>query len=140
MRQWFWTLSDRVRQWRMRRLITAGEATGRQGEDAAHRFLRDRGFRVVARNWRRRSGAGEVDLIAWDGDELVFVEVKTRRSDAYGPPERAIGTDKEDALIWSAREYARRAWIDWSKVRFDVVTVLIEPKATLTHYERAFKP
>ncbi len=137
---WFWSLSDRVRQSRMRRRVSADEATGRLGEDAAHRFLRDKGFRIVARNWRRRSGAGEVDLIAWDGEELVFVEVKTRHSDAFGPPERAIGQDKKDALVWSAREYTRRAWIDWAKVRFDVVTVLLLPKPQLIHYERALKP
>ena len=140
MLEWLWRGSDRLRQSRLRKLIPQDKATGRLGEDAAHRYLRKKGFRIVARNWRRRSGAGEVDLIGWDGEDLVFVEVKTRHSDAYGPPERAIGADKHDALVWSAREYTRRAWIDWAKVRFDVVTVLLGPETQLVHYERAMKP
>ncbi len=140
MLTWLWKTSDRLRQSRLHGRVADDVATGRQGEDAAHRYLRKKGYQIVARNWRRRSGAGEVDLIAWDGDELVFVEVKARRSAAYGPPDRAIGADKQDALIWSAREYTRRAWIDWAQVRFDVVTVLLGPKPELTHYERAIHP
>lgn len=140
MVQWLWRASDRLRNRRLQGRISEDQATGREGEDAAHRFLRKKGFTIVARNWRRRSGAGEVDLIGWDGDDLVFVEVKTRHSAAYGPPERAVSSDKEDALMWSAREYTRRAWIDWAKVRFDLVTVVLGSNPEIVHYERAIKP
>ncbi|MEO8025913.1 MAG: YraN family protein, partial [Bryobacteraceae bacterium] len=134
-----WRTSDRLRNGFLRSRVTPNAATGREGEDLAHRYLRKKGFRIVARNWRRQSGAGEVDLIGWDGEDLVFVEVKTRHSSEFGPPERAINVDKEDALLWSAHEYTRRAWIDWAKVRFDLVTVVLGNPPEIVHYERAMK-
>ena len=51
----------------------------------------------MARNYRLPAGDGEADLIAWEGDTLVIVEVKSRQSDEYGPPERAVGDDKRAA-------------------------------------------
>src|SRR5882757_315125 len=56
---------------------------GRHGEDLAHRYLRNLGLLIVARNWRPPQGGGEIDLVACDGDMLVFVEVKTRTSDEW---------------------------------------------------------
>ncbi len=97
---------------------------GAQGEDRTHRFLRQRKFTIVARNYRPRSGPGEIDLIAWDGATLVFIEVKTRSTDEFGDPDRAVDTEKRLHLQRAAIEYARRAQVDWSRVRFDVVTVL----------------
>src|SRR6266568_8811233 len=63
---------------------------GLRGEDLAHRYLRRNGFMVVARNWRPPQGGGEIDIVAWEGDWLVFVEVKTRAADSLNAPERAI--------------------------------------------------
>ena len=68
--------------------------TGRRGEDLAHRYLRVRGFIVAARNWRPPQGGGEIDIIAWEGDWLVFVEVKTRTSTEVSAPERDIDEEK----------------------------------------------
>ena len=62
---------------------------GGRGENLAYWYLRQAGYTVVARNWRARSGAGELDLVGWDGPTLVFVEVKARTSEATGPPESA---------------------------------------------------
>src|SRR5450432_3006906 len=59
------------------------------GEDLAHRFLRRQGYTVVARNYRSGSGAGEIDIVAFDKQDLVFIEVKTRASDEFGSPDRA---------------------------------------------------
>ena len=59
-------------------LARATRNIGRAGEDLAHRWLRSHSFIVVARNWRPPQGGGEIDIVAWDGDVLVFVEVKTR--------------------------------------------------------------
>jgi putative endonuclease len=59
-------------------------ALGRRGEDLAHRFLRAKGYIIVARNYRLSSGDAEADLIAWDGTTLVFVEVKSRETAAFG--------------------------------------------------------
>jgi len=97
---------------------------GARGEDLAHRFLRKRKFTIVARNYRPRSGPGEIDLVAWDGPTLVFIEVKTRSTDEFGDPDRAVDTEKRLHLQRAAIEYARRAAVDWSRVRFDIVTVL----------------
>lgn len=100
---------------------------GRIGEDLTHRYLRRKGCTVVARNYRRRSGHGEIDLVVWDRDKLVFVEVKTRETDAFGEPDRAVDAEKQLHLIRAAREYAHRANVEWQHVRFDVVSVVLSP-------------
>ena len=58
----------------------------RRGEDLAYRYLSGNGYRIVARNYRSRSGKGEIDLVGWDQDRLAFIEVKTRASDDFGRP------------------------------------------------------
>ena len=60
---------------------------GRRGEELAYRHLRREGYRVVARNYRSRSGKGEIDLLGWDGEMLACVEVKTRKNADFGRPE-----------------------------------------------------
>jgi putative endonuclease len=115
-------------------------ALGRRGEDIAHRFLRRSGIVVVARNYRMNSGAGEVDLVGWEGDTLVFVEVKSRQTEAYGAPDRAIGPQKEFSLIRAAREYARHAEVPWNRVRFDVVNVVFTTPPAVTHFQNVFGP
>ena len=67
---------------------------GQHGEDLAHRWLRRNGFTVVARNWRPPQGGGEIDIVAWEGDSLVFVEVKSRASGDWSAPERDIDARK----------------------------------------------
>jgi putative endonuclease len=116
--------SDWLRHLVRRRKWTPSQALGRRGEDLAHRFLRAKGFIVVARNYRLSSGDAEADLIAWDGQTLVFVEVKSRESADFGPPERAIGEEKRAHLLRIAREYTRKTETPWERIRFDVVTVV----------------
>jgi putative endonuclease len=118
------TFFDWLRDRKRRRVWAPDLANGRRGEDLAHRFLRRRGFIVVARNYRLAAGDAEADLIARDGDDLVIVEVKSRASEEYGPPERAIGEEKRRHLLRVAREYARKSGTPWENVRFDIVTVL----------------
>lgn len=113
-------------------------ATGRRGEDIAHRHLEREGLTVVARNHRTSSGSGEVDLIAWHGETLVFVEVKTRTSAAYGPPERAISPEKWHRFLRAATDYARQANIPWERVRFDTVGVLLESPPRVEHHADVF--
>jgi putative endonuclease len=96
---------------------------GRFGEDLAHRYLRAHGFTVVARNWRPPQGGGEIDLVAWDGDTLVFVEVKARVSEDGSAPERAIDPEKIASLRRAARDYGRRAGVGESKTRFDAIAI-----------------
>lgn len=98
---------------------------GRVGEDYAHRYLRRRRCTVVARNYRTRSGSGEIDIVAWDGETLAFVEVKTRASAEHGEPESAVDEEKRRKLRIAGRDYARKAGVDWDRTRFDIVSVVL---------------
>jgi putative endonuclease len=131
-------LSDALRHRAERRSMTSERALGRRGEDHAHRFLEKRGFRVVARNYRAPAGGNEIDLVAWDKEHLVFVEVKTRTADDVSTPDRAVTPEKQRRLVHAARDYSRRANVDWGCVRFDVVAVVDGPKAVIQHYPDAF--
>jgi len=134
-------LADRLRQRARRRGINPDLAAGRRGEDLAHRFLRRQGFTVVARNFRpRAAGAGEVDLIAWERERLVFVEVKSRATDDYGTPDRAVDPEKQRHIERAGREYARRANVDFGLVRFDIVSVLLTRPPKIELLRDAFGP
>ena len=133
------TLLDRLRDaGRRRQGWVADKALGRRGEDLAHRFLRRQGFVIVARNYRLAAGDAEADLIAWEDQYLVFVEVKSRESEEYGPPERAIGEEKQRHLLRVAREYARKTDTSWDRVRFDVVTVVFTDPPRIKLFRSAF--
>ena len=91
----------------------------RRAEIDAARYVRSLGYRVVASGYRVKEG--EVDLIAWDGEVLVFIEVKSRvGSDA---PEAAVGLTKQRRVIRAARSYMSRYKIHDKTYRFDIVTV-----------------
>jgi len=132
--------ADSLRHRARRRLWPPDHASGRRGEDLAHRFVQQRGLRVVARNYRSRSGRGEIDLVAWERDILIFIEVKARSTEEFGAPDRAIDHDKRLALVHAAREYARRANVEWRSVRFDQVSVVLCDPPRLTHARDAFPP
>ena len=95
---------------------------GRRSEMDGASYLRSLGFRVIASRYRIRDG--EVDLIAWDGDQLVFVEVKSRRSNA--PPEDAVGFRKQQRVIRAARSYRRRYRLECT-YRYDVLAISVLP-------------
>ena len=111
---------------------------GRMGEDMAHRYLRRRGCTVIARNYRTRSGSGEIDIVAWHGRTLVFVEVKTRQTEEYGGPERAVDAEKEQRLRVAARDYVRRSGYLLHRTRFDVVSVVLEKAPRIEWLRDAF--
>ena len=119
------TWLDWLRHARRRKVWEPARAAGRRGEDLAHRFLRRQGFVVVARNYRLPAGDGEADMVAWERDTLVIVEVKTRESDAYGPPDRAIDPEKLRHMRRVALEYGRKTDIPRERIRFDVVAVVL---------------
>jgi putative endonuclease len=129
--------SDWLRHLLRRRRWTPTLALGRRGEDLAHRFLRAKGFIIVARNYRLASGDAEADLIAWEGETLVFVEVKSRESADFGPPERAIGEEKRRPLLRIAREYTRKTVTSWDRIRFDVVSVVLKKPPVIEHFRNA---
>lgn len=111
---------------------------GDEGERAAARHLKSRGMRVILRGYR--TALGEVDLIARDGDTLVFVEVKTRRA---GHPVEAVTEEKQRRLTMAALHFLRRHRVLEQKCRFDVVA-LVWPAAGLApaieYYQNAFEP
>ena len=95
----------------LRRRALAGQH-GRVGEDLAHRYLRGRGCTVVARNYRPRSGVGEIDLVAWHGKTLAFVEVKTRAGEDFGPPESALARNVRPTSLSSSCVMSLK--VNWS--------------------------
>jgi putative endonuclease len=107
----------------------AGEAKpehlrrGELGELAAKRFLQQQGLKFIAANFR--SGRGEIDLIFREGDCLVFVEVKTRSSEAWTRPAAAVDARKKKLLSQTALDYLRRLKNPEVKFRFDIVEVLL---------------
>ena len=94
---------------------------GRRGERAAEKYLGRNGYRIVARNF---SAAGpEIDLVAMDGETLVFVEVKTRRNREAGAPEEAVDERKQKQIRRAAEMFAMRYREDEIEMRFDIVAV-----------------
>jgi putative endonuclease len=131
-------LSDRLRQRARRRSWDPGLALGRDAEDLAHRHLQRQGLVVVARNWRTPSGSGEIDLVAREGDTLVFVEVKARSSDEIAAPDRAMDVEKLRRLRRAAEHYLAHAKHDRKLVRLDLVSVVFGASEPLTHIRDAY--
>lgn len=111
---------------------------GTLGEDLAVDYLRRKGYVLVERNWR--SGHKEIDIVARQGDTLVFVEVKARANLIYGNPEDAVTRRKMHLLVMAADAYLRCNALDCD-VRFDVITITgTVQKPYIRHYEHAFRP
>ena len=141
MLRWLYRLADRVRHVARRRRWPSDKVLGARGEDIVHRWLQRQGMTVVARNFVPPGGKSEADLIAWDGEELVVIEVKTRSSIEFGPPERNVNTDKRKKMISAGEYYARRAEVPLDNVRFDVIGVLLaDGPAVIEHFKGAFSP
>lgn len=104
-------------------------ATGRRGETLAYWYLRQAGYTIVARNRPRHASAGELDLVAWDGPVLAFVEVKTRTSLEAGPPELAVKRKQRERLVRAAKQYLRKRARGPATFRFDIVSVLWDEQA-----------
>ena len=97
-------------------------ALGKWGEEQAVEYLRKQGLKILARNYR--APVGEIDIIASNRKELLFVEVKTRRGTAFGLPQDAVGIRKQQQIIRTAQWYLQRAKIGTLQPRFDVVAIL----------------
>jgi putative endonuclease len=100
-------------------------ALGISGEKLAADALTQRGYAVVATRYRTR--VGEIDIVARDGDTLVFVEVKTRTSDRFGPPAEAVTWWKRRRIVTMANWYLSEHRQHGCLCRFDVVTVMCRP-------------
>ena len=99
---------------------------GKKGEEVATRFLKKHGYRIVQKNYICKMG--EIDVIAKEKDTLVFVEVKTRTSTTFGPPQLAVNPSKQMQLSKVALNFLNEKKLDDVKARFDVVAILLRPK------------
>ncbi|MBN2317862.1 MAG: YraN family protein [Acidobacteria bacterium] len=100
---------------------------GRKGERIACRFLMRQGYDILAR--RYSSGAGEVDIIAFEGETLVFVEVKTRASGQFGEPWEFVDRKKQYRIRRTAERFIADHEMNRYTYRFDIVSVVIRPGA-----------
>ena len=99
---------------------------GRKGEEVALRFLKKRGYQIIERNYVCKMG--EMDIIAREKDILVFVEVKTRTSTMFGPPQLAVNSKKQSQMSKVALYFLKEKKLEDVKARFDVVAILLGQK------------
>jgi putative endonuclease len=99
---------------------------GKKGEEVALRFLKKKGYKIIEKNYVCKMG--EMDIIAREKDTLVFVEVKTRTSMAFGPPQLAVNSAKQMQLSKVALYFLKENRLEDIKARFDVVAILLRPK------------
>ena len=110
---------------------------GREGEDRAAKFLAKKGYKIIERNYSTRSG--EIDLVALHNGEVVFVEVKTRTSDAYGAPELAVTPQKQRRMIKAALGYIKYKKLHQVPCRFDVVAITTTAGQEVELIQNAFE-
>lgn len=110
------------------------DGTGTKAEVVAKRYLEEKGFRIIEENYNVPK-VGEIDLIALDGRDLVFVEVRYRQNLDYGHPLETVGKRKQQTLICAAGSYLSECKASYENVRFDVIGILGEK---LEHIKDAF--
>ncbi len=110
---------------------------GKAGEDRAARFLAKQGYKILERNYRVPSG--EIDLIALHKGEVVFVEVKTRTSDAFGAPELAVTPRKQRQMVKAALGYIKYKKLHQVPCRFDVVAINEASEKEIELIQNAFE-
>jgi len=109
--------------------------TGNKAEEMAERFLLDKGYAILDKNftWQK----GEIDIIALKDGWLIFVEVRARSEVAYGFPEQTISKNKAQLIIKTARHYIYQK--DWhGKVRFDIIAIIVGQHFEIIQFEDAF--
>ena len=107
---------------------------GKIGESLAVKHLKARGYRILAQNYRVRRG--EIDLIAGDGEFIVFVEVKTRRSLKFGLPQAAVTLQKQRQISKVALAYLQAQNLLDAPCRFDVIAIHLSPQLELLRLEQ----
>ncbi len=126
----------------VRRVIAMDDRAGlgRAGERQAERFLKARRYRIVTRNYR--CPAGEIDLVALDGDIIVFVEVKTRTGREHADPQDAVNLIKQQHLARAAEYFLRHTHSEERMYRFDIIAITVLPDQTreIEHFIDAFIP
>ena len=126
-----------------KRLLSDRRKLGRWGESRCEKFLKNQGYRLIARNFSCKYG--EIDLIfmsAGSAPGLVFVEVKTRRNERLRKAQEAVGYKKRRRIGYTAKHFIRQYQIKDKSMRFDVVAIILGDKGTpqIRHYKNAFVP
>lgn len=118
---------------------TENKIKGNKGEDEAVDILVKKGYKILERNWV--SGKFEIDIIATTGKYVVFVEVKTRHSNAYAEPWEAVNKKKQQHILRAAHYYIRKMTTQMEP-RFDIISIISSPHKELhvDHFEDAFWP
>jgi putative endonuclease len=111
---------------------------GKKGETLAAAFLAEHQYRILAVNWQW--GRLEIDIVAQKNDTLVFVEVKTRSSSAFGWPEEAVHHQKRELLLRAAEAYMEQYNTEPANIRFDIISITLHPQLppAIFHFEDAF--
>ena len=94
---------------------------GKKGEELAKRFLEKKGLKIAHRNWS--CGFGEIDIVAYDGNTLVFIEVKSSAGSTFGKPVEWVNVRKRKHIVKSAKQYLFDNSIEDINIRFDVVAI-----------------
>ena len=127
--------------WIRRWLLADIRRLGRWGQKQAERHLKRNGCRTIARNWA--ASCGELDLVVCQrGETVVFVEVKTRRSEDFAPAIAAVNWKKQRKIARTAKRFLTQYKLSDRPLRFDVITVILPVKGPvqLQHYPGAFVP
>jgi putative endonuclease len=99
--------------------------TGKKGENIAVAYLKSNGYRIVERNYKCLFG--EIDIVAKDGDTVVFIEVKSRKSEEFGDPQVAVGLEKQKKISKISLKYLEEKHLYPCNARFDVVAIKMLP-------------
>ncbi|MEN6321530.1 MAG: YraN family protein [Syntrophaceae bacterium] len=111
--------------------------TGKHGEDIAAAYLKKRSYKIIERNYTCLFG--EIDIVAKDGDTIVFVEVKSRKSENFGDPQVAVGLEKQKKMSRISLKYLEEKNLYPCDARFDVVAIKILPAGnTIELIQNAF--
>jgi len=113
---------------------------GRFGEDAACEFIESKGITVIDRNYRFMGH--EVDIIGFQGEEIVFVEVRSKKNPSFGYPEETVDKAKQKSIIHAAEAWLYEKRMEGARIRFDVVSVLTNYQddeiPQIEHFRNAF--
>ncbi|MDR3047875.1 MAG: YraN family protein [Bacteroidales bacterium] len=118
-------------------MLTEKQNTGNQGEQLAQSYLEQHHYTILETNWR--FGHLEIDIIAKDQEHIVFCEVKTRNSVAFGTPETFVNPQKQKNMIRAAHFYVVTKRI-MQEVRFDIFSIVLGEKTEIVHIQDAFQP
>jgi len=112
---------------------------GKEGEEIAINFLKNKGHQILETNWRYRKS--EIDIITRHEDVLIFVEVKTRSDNYFGRPESFVTDRKRALMVDASSAYMEAIGHDW-EIRFDVISIIYHNLAhqSIDHFEDAFFP